>query len=270
MSNPQWNPATLGAIAASAREAAKLAGEAIMAVYDRFDPADVQLKGDKSPLTEADLAADQAIARHLGAAYPDIPYFSEESGDQPFGQRQGLTLSWLVDPLDGTKEFVSKNGEFTVNIALLQGQHAIAGVVYAPAKQRFYWAAKGLGAWQTVNDTDTPLQAHSFTRQDAGLRFVASRSHRDAETEAFISSFREPVFRAMGSSLKIMLIAAGEADIYPRFAPTMEWDTAAAQIILEEAGGTLRHALTGQALSYNKPDRLNPHFIAWGKNTGQG
>jgi 3'(2'), 5'-bisphosphate nucleotidase len=254
----------LSVICATAREAALEAGRAIMAVYTDFDPEQVQWKGDQSPLTQADLAADRAIGERLRREFPDIPYISEESGDLPFDARVDLPLTWLVDPLDGTKEFIKKNGEFTVNIALLAGGEVVAGVVSAPASAMLFWAAKGLGAWRMGTEGPERIRATPFRQDQAGLRLVASRSHRDAETEAFTARFREPVFRAMGSSLKILLLACGEAEVYPRFAPTMEWDTAAAQIILEEAGGRLVHAETRQALRYNKPDRLNPHFIAYG------
>jgi len=247
------------------REAALRAGEAILEIYRNFDATEVRLKGDHSPLTEADLASDRTIARILQTAFPDIPYISEESGDLSWGDRRELPYTWLVDPLDGTKEFIRKNGEFTVNIALLEGSVAVAGVVYAPVLDLLCWAARGQGAWRMGPKGPEAITASRFRTDQAGLRLVASRSHRDPATEAFATGFREPEFRAMGSSLKIILLASGDAEIYPRFAPTMEWDTAAAQIILEEAGGRLLHAETRQPLRYNKPDRLNPHFIAYGQ-----
>jgi len=263
-SGPGPSPANLHRYCAIATEAALLAGEAILGIYERFDPADTQYKEDASPLTEADLAADKIIAVHLTAAFPDIPLISEETNAPAYAFRQDWPLSWLVDPLDGTKEFLRKNGEFTVNIALLQGTKVIAGVVVAPVRKELFWAGKGIGSWRLQKEGARQLRVKDFSRQDAGLRIVASRSHRDAETEAFIASHKEPVIRAMGSSLKIVLLAAGDADIYPRFAPTMEWDTAAAQIILEEAGGVLVEAETARPLRYNKPDRHNPFFIAYG------
>jgi 3'(2'), 5'-bisphosphate nucleotidase len=258
------SPAELNQYSSVAMEAALLAGKAILAIYERFDPADTQYKQDASPLTEADLAADKIIADHLVAAFPHIPLISEETSDPAYAFRQDWPLSWLVDPLDGTKEFLRKNGEFTVNIALLLCSKVIAGIVAAPVRDELFWAGKGLGAWRIHAGETQQLHVSNFSRLDSGLRIVASRSHRDAETEAFIASHREPVIRAMGSSLKIVLLAAGDADIYPRFAPTMEWDTAAAQIILEEAGGLLVEAETAKPLRYNKPDRHNPFFIAYG------
>lgn len=257
-----WHP--LEKVCALLGEVADEAGKAILEVYNRFEPSEVIRKEDHSPLTEADLTADKVIARRLRDAFPGIAYFSEETGDMDFAHRQRLAWSWLVDPLDGTREFIRKNGEFTVNIALLQGERVVAGVVAAPAKGRLYWAWKGGGAWRKGASGPERLSVSSFSRKQTGLRFVASRSHRDPETEAFVTGFREPAFKAMGSSLKILLLASGEADVYPRFAPTMEWDTAAAQIILEEAGGHLLDAETGRPLAYNKPDRRNPYFIAWG------
>lgn len=235
-----------------------------MAIYKTYQPGATTFKADQSPLTAADLAANHIIKKILREAAPEIPYFSEESMDVPYEDRASLNWSWLVDPLDGTKEFVKKNGEFTVNIALLQGSSVHMGVVYAPVLDRLFFASKGEGAFVREKGMDQRMEVRQFSLKDEGLRIVASRSHRSEATEQFISGLKNPQFHAMGSSLKIMLVANGEADIYPRFAPTMEWDTAASQIILEEAGGKLLLTDMEEPLVYNKSDRMNPFFIAWG------
>lgn len=237
---------------------------AILDVYERWDGTGHIDKSDGSPLTQADLASDRIIRETLAAAFPDIPYLSEESGSTPYEVRSKWPLFWMVDPLDGTKEFISRNGEFTVNIALIQSGAPVMGVVAVPVTGEICHAAKGAGAWQYGVPVSGRLHAATFSRSDAGLRLVASRSHRDANTEDFMARFNAPVVRPAGSSLKFMLIALADADVYPRFAPTMEWDTAAAQIIVEEAGGQVLETSSGQPLRYNKPDLLNPYFVAWG------
>ncbi len=249
------------------RAAARLACTEILEVYDTFSAEDVMTKSDDSPLTQADLRANAIIQKTLQEAFPEIPFLSEENKQVPYAQRKDFPLCWMVDPLDGTKEFVKKNGEFTVNIALLAGGRPVLGVVAVPVSDTLFWAVRGSGAWTKKSGQDARLTARTFSKKDPGLRLVASRSHRDAETEAFMSSFHQPVIRPSGSSLKIILLASGDADIYPRFAPTMEWDTAAADIILEEAGGIMVHAETGKQMQYNKPDLLNPYFLAYGNCT---
>jgi len=248
----------------AALRAASHACAAILEIYGSWDGTGQSDKADGSPLTQADLASDKVIRKTLAAAFPDIPYLSEESGDTPYSVRSAWPLCWLVDPLDGTKEFISRNGEFTVNIALIQAGEPVMGVVAVPVTGEIFYAARGAGAWQYGVPVSGSLSASSFSRQDTGLRLVASRSHRDTATEDFMARFTEPVIRPAGSSLKFMLIARADADVYPRFAPTMEWDTAAAQIIVEEAGGRVLETDGGKPLRYNKPDMLNPFFIAWG------
>lgn len=248
----------------AALRAANHASTAIQEIYDNWDGSGQTDKSDGSPLTRADLASDNVIRATLAAAFPDIPYLSEESGETPYAVRSAWPLYWLVDPLDGTKEFISRNGEFTVNIALIQGGEPVMGVVAVPVSGDIFLASKGAGARQYGVPVSGRLSAASFSRKDAGLRLVASRSHRDAATEEFMGRFTDPVIRPAGSSLKFMLIARADADVYPRFAPTMEWDTAAAQIIVEEAGGQVLETSSGKPLRYNKPELLNPFFIAWG------
>ena len=242
-------------------ELARRAGDAIMAVYAR--DFDVEFKGDDSPLTQADLASHHVIVDGLRALAPDIPVLSEEDAGIAWETRRGWARHWLVDPLDGTREFVKKNGEFTVNIALVEGQRAMLGAVYAPVLDRMYSGVVGLGAWRT--DGSAPPQpiavrAHAVVP----LRVVGSRSHPSPELAAYLAALPEHDMADMGSSLKICLVAEGAADIYPRLGPTSEWDTAAAQAILESAGGRMIDP-AGRPLRYNsKDDLLNPHFLAFG------
>ncbi|MDP3760603.1 MAG: 3'(2'),5'-bisphosphate nucleotidase CysQ [Ramlibacter sp.] len=236
---------------------AQAAGREIMDVY-ASDFA-VRTKADASPLTEADLRADAVIRNALERAYPGVFILSEESvstggpGDDTF---------FLVDPLDGTKEFLKRNDEFTVNIALVRGGRAIAGVVVAPALGELFFAAQGLGAWQRIGGQDVALKTAAV---DAGrpLRVMGSRSHGgDALAQWLARLGSEHSFVAAGSSLKFCRIAQGLADIYPRLGPTSQWDTAAAQAVLEQAGGAVLDA-RGQPLRYGlgRP-MLNPHFVA--------
>lgn len=236
------------------------AGVAIRAVYQQ-DFA-VQSKVDRSPLTEADMAAHRIIVAGLAALTPDIPVLSEESAEIPWDVRREWPRYWLVDPLDGTREFVKKNGEFTVNIALIEGDAAVLGVVYAPVTGQLMHAARGVGAFTRVDGTDIAVG----TRRPAvpPLRVAVSRSHLDPRSAALLQRLGECEQFGLGSSLKFLRIAAGRADLYPRFGPTSEWDTAAAQCIVEAAGGAVL-GLDGAPLRYNrKASLLNPDFIALG------
>lgn len=235
------------------------AGEAIMRVY--ADPFEVEHKADASPLTAADMAAHRILVAGLHTLTPELPVLSEESAAISWSERRAWTRYWLVDPLDGTREFVKRNGEFTVNIALIDGDRPVLGVVHAPALGETAFARRGVGAFARHADGDTPLHVR---RPEAPLRVAASRSHLDARTAAALARMGEPATIGLGSSLKFLRIAAGEIDVYPRFGPTSEWDTAAAQCILEAAGGVVL-ALDGMPLRYNRKDSLlNPEFIALG------
>jgi 3'(2'), 5'-bisphosphate nucleotidase len=239
---------------------ARKAGDAIMAVYGAAD-FEVRVKGDDSPVTEADLAADRIIVAGLEAAFPDIAVVTEErSASHDLGE--GRT-HFLVDPLDGTREFVNRRGDFTVNIALIEGGRPVAGIVYAPAIDRLFRTNADGGAEEVMADgTVKPL--HVAEADNAALRVVASKSHRNAATDAYIARYAVAAFKSAGSSLKFCLLAAGEADLYPRLGRTMEWDTAAAQAVLMAAGGQVL-AFDGHApLLYGKADRANPFFIAHG------
>lgn len=240
---------------------AKQAGTAIMAVYDKNIA--VQRKADDSPLTQADLAAHHIIQVGLGGIDPEISVISEESFATPYNERISWTRYWLVDPLDGTREFIKRNGEFTVNIALIAGHEPVLGVVYAPAFDLLFYAIRGAGAWRQLG-TNQPQQIHTRPCDPTRLIVVGSRSHADKRLLQFLASIGPHTFLSMGSSLKTCLVAEGRADIYPRFGLTAEWDTAAAQCVLEEAGGCLI-GLNNKPFRYNtKNSLLNPDFFAVG------
>jgi 3'(2'), 5'-bisphosphate nucleotidase len=236
------------------------AGNAIMDIYN--GPAfQVTHKEDKSPLTAADLASHAVIVKGLQELTPEWPVLSEESESTPYEVRSQWPLFWLVDPLDGTKEFLKRNGEFTVNIALVKGQTPVLGVVYAPASSKMYFAARGAGAFRQENGRAVPIRVQRGPGQ--ATRVIVSRTHGTDETELYTKQYGNCEFVPMGSSLKFCLVAEGVADVYPRSGPTMEWDTAAAHCILDLAGGSVT-ATDGVRLLYNKPSLLNPGFLASG------
>ncbi|MDX1443285.1 MAG: 3'(2'),5'-bisphosphate nucleotidase CysQ [Gammaproteobacteria bacterium] len=243
---------------------ARDAGEDILAVYDT--DFDVEAKGDDSPLTEADLASHRRIIDGLANLTPDIPVLSEESADIPWSQRQAWDRYWLVDPLDGTKEFVKKNGEFTVNIALIEHGEPVIGVVHVPVTNRTYLGCVGVGAFvQDGLGSDEPNGIEVQVPMSRPPRAVASRSHQSAEVQAFLERLGPHEIVSMGSSLKLCLVAEGRADIYPRLGPTCEWDTAAAHAVVAAAGGKVINAENGEPLRYNqKESLLNPFFLVYG------
>ncbi|WP_338888361.1 3'(2'),5'-bisphosphate nucleotidase CysQ [Aeromonas rivipollensis] len=237
---------------------ARAAGDAILAIY--CQPFAVEYKQDESPLTAADQGAHEVIVQALTRLMPDIPVLSEESDAETMQARLGWSRYWLVDPLDGTKEFVSRNGEFTVNIALIEEGRPVWGLVYAPVLDRLWYGGKGVGAWRVADGTHKAIQTLPH-QEGAPWRVVGSRNHLSQETLDYLAPFGEIELVSMGSSLKFCIIAEGDAELYPRLAPTCEWDTAAAQAVLEGAGGSVTQ-LDGSALAYNKPDILNPWFVA--------
>lgn len=245
-------------------EIARKAGAAILEIYGT-DDFQVENKADESPLTIADQTANTIICEGLEKLSIQYPIISEENKTLPYEDRKDYDHFWLVDPLDGTKEFIKRNGEFTVNIALVKGQRPVAGVVYAPVLDEMYWAIKGEGAFLEKDGKITKLSPDSFKWSDSGLSLVCSRSHLNEATEKFVAGFDQPNLVSQGSSLKFLILAKGEAHIYPRLAPTMEWDTGAAQIVLEEAGGSVINNDTKEPLLYNKENLLNPYFVAAGK-----
>ena len=238
------------------------AGSAIMDVY-RGD-IQVDTKQDQSPLTDADRASHDIIVKRLRENFPEIPILSEEGRDISFEARSCWEQFWLVDPLDGTKEFIKKNGEFTVNIALIEENRPVLGVIYVPAKNLLYWGGEEQPAMlQTGFAPPRPIQARKVDSQE-GLTVVMSRSHPSPELQDYLTGICIAEKLPVGSSLKFCVIAEGRADLYPRLGSTMEWDIAAGHAILEAAGGQVRK-VDGGRLAYNKRDLLNPHFVASGR-----
>lgn len=242
-------------------QAAEEACVQILNVYNS-DDFQAELKGDNSPLTLADKRAHQVISSHL--VHTGLPVLSEEGKLIPYDERKGWPAFWMVDPLDGTKEFLKRNDDFTVNIALIEGQSPVLGVVALPVTGEVFYASKGEGAFVKRAGKLKKLEKRSsFDKTSVGVRVVASRSHMSEETEQFIKQLKQPTLVSKGSSLKFMLLAEGLADVYPRFAPTMEWDTAAAHAIINEVGLSVFKAESNGQLKYNKEELLNPYFISY-------
>lgn len=257
--------------------AAIVAGQEIIDVYGR--EFTVEIKEDKSPLTEADKRANAKIMELLSPS--DLPVMSEEGRSIPYEERSSWHSLWIVDPLDGTKEFIKRNGEFTVNIALIIKGRPVAGVVYAPVMGLLYFGGEAMGSYRILTDS---ISSSLFSEKQPSwdqlisqgeqlpmnlsprpYRVVASRSHMSEETAAFVEALKkehaEVELISKGSSLKICLVAEGSADVYPRFAPTMEWDTAAGQAVASGAGKSLVRTDDGSDMRYNREDLLNPWFI---------
>jgi 3'(2'), 5'-bisphosphate nucleotidase len=255
-----WDPQRLAALLPGVISLARAAGREIMQVYES-DFA-VTLKDDRSPLTAADLASQRVIVQGLQSLTPEVPVLGEESAPADIATRRQWPSLWLVDPLDGTREFVKRNGEFTVNIALVHEHAPVLGVLYVPVTNDCYSAALGLGAWH--NDEHRGAQPlHASARCHDPPRVLASRSHRGRGVDGLLERLGPHDIVSVGSALKFARLAAGDADFYPRLSPTSEWDTAAGQIIVEEAGGRVTD-LSGAPLRYNARDTLlNPDFVAW-------
>ena len=240
---------------------ARRAGEAILDVYGQ--PFEVTNKADQSPLTLADMRSHEIIVEGLRELTPQWPVLSEEASDISCEERSKWSRYWLVDPLDGTKEFVSRNGEFTVNIALISDHAPILGVVHVPVTDTTYTGASGAGA-SRQRGSSPPERIHVTTPAAVPLRIVGSRSHRGDTLDHYLPRLEPYQLIAVGSSLKFCLVAEGSADFYPRFGPTSEWDTAAAHAVVEAAGGSVIRT-DGAPLRYNtSPGLLNPHFLVFG------
>lgn len=250
-------------------EAAIKAGKVILKIYNQYE-FKVEYKEDSSPLTAADLESHKIITNIL--AETRIPILSEEDKNVDFKIRKEWETFWLVDPLDGTKEFIKKNDEFTVNIALIENNYPVLGVIFVPVTGELYYATATTGSFKTIVDEETKIDNVIINSEKLPVKYiydhytlVVSRSHMNRETEAFINKIKKEKGKvetiSRGSSLKICMIAEGKADCYPRFAPTMEWDTAAGHAIAKFAGKTVRTIGTGEELTYNKEDMLNPNFI---------
>jgi 3'(2'), 5'-bisphosphate nucleotidase len=250
--------------------AALEAGKAILNIYNT-DDFGVELKGDNSPLTKADTASHNVIMSYLSKT--NIPVLSEEGKSIPYADRKNWTQLWIVDPIDGTKEFIKRNGEFTVNIALIENQRPELGVIFVPALGELYFSTRSAGAFKVAVDVATYTIEKIITkatklpmeRTDKTFTIVASRSHMSPETEMYVDEMREKHgdinLISKGSSLKLCMVAEGQADCYPRFAPTMEWDTAAGQAICEHAGFRVMDWETQEDMLYNREDLLNAWFL---------
>ena len=237
------------------------AGKVIMEVYD--SGYSIEQKSDLTPVTEADMAANKIIEASLKELTPHLPILTEESKPTSFAERQKWLRYWLIDPLDGTREFIKRNGEFTINIALIDGNESVLGVVYAPVIGVLYYAAKGQGAFKQ-DSTNQPKAIH--VRENCGTKTIVAcgRSQPTEEMQAFIANLGEYEIIRVGSALKSCMVAEGTADLYARLGPTSEWDTAAAQCIVEEAGGAITDTSMNR-LKYNTKDNLlNPHFFVVG------
>ncbi len=245
-------------------EIAQSAGRAVLQVYHR-DFA-VGHKEDESPLTEADLASHHCIVHGLAELEPGLPILSEEGADIPFAERGRWSRYWLIDPLDGTREFIKRNGEFTVNIALIENGVPVAGVVHVPVNGISYLGRAGVGAWKI--GTEGNIEAIRVSEQmQRPVRVAGSRSHAGDSLQRFLERLGDHQILSMGSSLKLCLVAEGAADVYPRLGPTSEWDTAAAQAVVEAAGGLVTDTQL-KPLRYNTKDSLlNPHFIVFGDHS---
>jgi 3'(2'), 5'-bisphosphate nucleotidase len=241
---------------------AREAGRGILEVY-ASGPVTATAKADRSPLTAADLRAHRLIVERLGALAPALPVLSEEAADTSFAERCAWPRYWLVDPLDGTKEFLSRNGQFTVNIALIEGHAPVLGVVHVPVADSSYLGWPGEGAWrQRAGEAPEVIRVAAHTATP--MRVVGSRSHRGDSLDAFLARAGAHELLAIGSSLKFCRVAEGSADVYPRLGPTSEWDTAAAHAVVTAAGGTVS-CLDGSPLRYNtRAELLNPYFVAFG------
>jgi 3'(2'), 5'-bisphosphate nucleotidase len=241
---------------------ARRAGREILEIYASGELA-ARPKADASPITAADLRAHRLILQSLHELTPEVPVLSEEAVHTSFAQRSQWRRYWLVDPLDGTREFLSRNGQFTVNIALIEGHAPALGVVHVPVTDISYRGLPGVGAWRERAGTAAE-EIHVAARAGAPLRVVGSRSHRGDSLDAFLARVGPHQLLPVGSSLKFCMVAEGTADVYPRLGPTSEWDTAAAHAVVTGAGGTVSR-LDGEPLRYNTREALlNPFFVAYG------
>ena len=241
---------------------ARRAGREILEIYASGELA-ATTKADASPLTAADLRAQRLILESLRELTPDVPVLSEEAVHTPFAQRSQWRRYWLVDPLDGTREFLSRNGQFTVNIALIEGHAPALGVVHVPVTDISYRGLPGVGAWRQRSSAPSE-EIHVPARAGAPVRVVGSRSHRGDSLDAFLARLGAHELQPLGSSLKFCMVAEGAADVYPRLGPTSEWDTAAAHAVVTGAGGSVSR-LDGEPLRYNtRGELLNPFFVAYG------
>lgn len=254
----------LESLVASVVALSRRAGEKILDIYK--DEIAVEIKDDSSPLTEADLASHHCLVDAIKGFESEFPIISEESGSLPFETRRTWETYWLIDPLDGTKEFIKKNGEFTVNVALIHNHEPVLGVVYVPVRDHCYFAADGLGAFKQTKAND-PVKIQVRSKTPKKPMVARSRSHKTGALGAYLEKLGDHDIISMGSSLKFCLVAEGAADLYPRMGLTSEWDTAAAHCVVEQAGGKIT-LLDGKPLLYNTKDSyLNPYFLVYGDSS---
>ncbi len=235
------------------------AGEKVMEIYQSSD-FEIKYKNDDSPLTIADQVSNDIICNSLHTLYPQIPILSEEGAEIPFSKRKKWQSLWVIDPIDGTKEFIKKNGEFTLNIALIEKNNPTVGLVYAPCIKKL-WYGSDQGSFKVSKGKKSKISINSKCNDDL-IDIVSSRSHSNPMIETFLNQFKNYNIVNMGSSIKICLVADGTADIYPRLAPTMEWDTAAAHAVLKYAGGSLIDLDTKKEMIYNRKNLKNSNFVA--------
>ncbi|MBK9733667.1 MAG: 3'(2'),5'-bisphosphate nucleotidase CysQ [Saprospiraceae bacterium] len=241
------------------------AGFAIMYIYSDEDNFEITTKTDHSPLTKADTISNELISEVLAGILPDIPLISEETNLVSYDIRKSWKYVWLLDPLDGTTEFINRTDEFSINLALINDGIAEVGFIYLPVFQTLYYAIQGFGAYKIENEIETKISAEPFNPEQIGLRVVVSRQGIDSETKKIVDQLNNPLILPLGSALKLISIAQGDSDYYPRMIHLKEWDTAAGQVIIEEAGGSLVDTETVLPLTYNKASMMNPTFIASGK-----
>ncbi len=247
-------------------EIAKGADEIILDIYEKYkrDSINIKYKNDNSPLTEADTKASDFICSKLKNLDPTIPIICEETKQVPYEERKNWSRFWLVDPLDGTKEFIKKNGEFTVNICLIENNQPTLGVVSVPVQGKVYYSYRGSGAYMYDKGGNSRVKLEcNLLNKDNPVNVVCSRSHGNKSTSNYLNNYKIGELIVSGSSLKFMLLCENKAQLYPRLHPTMEWDIAASDAILREAGGSIR-LLDGNLMQYNKQDLRNPSFIAFG------
>jgi 3'(2'), 5'-bisphosphate nucleotidase len=243
-------------------EIAREAGTAILRIYNDPEKSKVvDYKGDDSPLTLADEAAHHIIVKGLFDLYPEIPIISEEGQNHEYSIRKEYSIFWLVDPLDGTKEFINRNGQFTVNIALIENGRSIAGFIYTPVSNDLYYGIEGIGAFKINGDKKEKIAVNSKVNNRIAVR---SKSHASEQEEEVLSNYNVIDSISVGSSLKFCMVAEGKADIYYRHGPTMEWDTAAGQAVVNAAGGKVLKDIGPEEFTYNKEDLLNSSFLCLG------
>lgn len=246
------------------QKAMESAGEAILEIYHNLSGFGTSYKADSTPVTDADLASNRILTEFLQDTFAGLPVISEESDPLPWSVRKNTSKVWLVDPMDGTREFLNRTGEFTINIGLVENGKAVGGFVYVPVTGRFYYGLTGEGSFEVTSEGRRKLMVSRYSMQSEGIRVVMSRTHTEPATMEYLARLRRPKTIYLGSALKFIALAEGQADYYPRMLSIMEWDTAAGQVLIEEAGGSLVDAATGSPLVYNKKSFHNPYFIASG------